>query len=263
LKTTVDFSRSIRKTILNCAQRAHVGHIGSSLSITDIIAVLYNQIFPILEDNLFTFILSKGHAALAVYAALTEIGVLTEEEMLRYCQDDTLLGTHPDYRIPGIELSTGSLGMGFGAGAGFALAAKIRGQQRKVFVLLSDGEIDEGVVWETAMFAAHQKLSNLIAIVDYNRQQALGSTENVLNLDPLEERWSSFGWQVKSIDGHNLIELTDTLLSTLNNLSGQPQVIIARTVSGHGVSFMEKKVEWHYLPMSDQEYWQALKEIEE
>jgi transketolase len=257
-------SLEIRRIILHQAKRAHVGHIGSALSITDIIAALYNSILEIrgLDDpDRDRFILSKGHAALALYAALFIKGWLSEESLNSYCGNGTLLGVHPEYALPGIDFCSGSLGQGLSIGAGAALGARLQQSNRRIFVLLSDAECNEGAVWEAVMFASHNKLSNLIAVVDLNGQQALGYTKNVLNLSPLADRWRVFGWDVFEVDGHNPSEMVNAI-RCMNTIIGPPHVLIAHTVFGRGVSFMENQIKWHYWPMSDNEYLQALGEIE-
>jgi transketolase len=254
----------IRRIILEQSKRAHVGHIGSALSVADIVAALYGGVLNVSNpDDLDRdrFLLSKGHAALAVYAALYLRGWLTEDELNGFCGDGTLLGVHPDHALKGVDFSTGSLGHGLSIGAGAALAARLQGSKRRVFVLMSDAECNEGSVWEAMMFAAHWRLANLIAIVDLNGQQAFGYTADVLNLTPLAKRWEAFGWEVHEVDGHNPCEIAETAAS-LNTNSAPPHVLIAHTVFGKGVSYMENQIKWHYQPMSDPEYRQALKEIE-
>lgn len=257
------WSFQIRRIILEQSKRAHVGHIGSALSIADIIAALYADVLCIPDpDNLERdrFILSKGHAVLAVYVALFLKGWLTEELLNTYCADASLLGVHPEHTLRGIDFSTGSLGQGLSFGAGAALAARLQQSSRRVFVLLSDAECNEGSVWEAVMFAAHHRLSNLIVIVDLNGQQALGHTEQVLNLTPMAGRWRSFGWNVHEVDGHDVVDIKEKIAG-IDTTSGPPHVLIAHTVFGKGVSYMESQIKWHYWPMSDQEYQQALNEI--
>lgn len=256
-------SRDIRKIILEQSYRAHVGHIGSALSIADIIATLYANVLRIAEPgdpDRDRFILSKGHAVLAVYAALFLTKVLSEEDLNTYCADASCLSVHPEHTVRGVDLSTGSLGQGLSMGGGCALAARLQRSSRRVFVLVSDAECNEGAVWEAVMFAAHHRLSNLIAIVDLNGQQALGYTDQVLSLSPMAERWGAFGWDVHEIDGHDPIGIAD-IIAGLDTNSGPPHVLIARTVFGKGVSYMENQIKWHYWPMSDEEYQLALKEI--
>lgn len=241
-----------------------MGHIGSALSIADVIAALYGNVLCIDDPDdpeRDRFILSKGHAALALYAALFLKGWISEEILNTYCGDGTVLGVHPEHVVRGVDFSTGSLGQGVSMGAGAALAARLQQSSRRVFVLVSDAECNEGSLWEAVMFAAHHRLSNLIAIVDLNGQQALGYTHQVLNLSPMAERWRAFGWDVCEVDGHDVSAITRTIRD-LNTSSGPPHVMIGHTIFGKGVSFMENQIKWHYWPMSEEEYQQALKEIE-
>lgn len=256
-------ARTIRRIILDISKRAYVGHIGSSLSIADIVAALYMHILHIPspdDPERDRFVLSKGHAAPAVYAALHLRGWLSEADLHSFCGDGTRVAVHPEYALTGIDFSTGSLGHGLSLGSGSALAARMHQSPRRVFVLLSDAECNEGSQWEAIMFAAHHRLANLIAIVDLNGQQALDYTPNVIDLSPLGERWRAFGWDVYEVDGHNQDEIITTI-EELNTTNGPPHVIIAHTTFGKGVSFMENQITWHYLPMSDDEYRQALHEI--
>jgi transketolase len=256
-------SRKIRGIILQQSKRANVGHIGSALSIADILAALYGRVLrgggPA-DWQRDRFILSKGHAALALYAALRLKGWLTDEALDTFCADGSFLGVHPDHMLPGVEFSTGSLGLGLSFGAGSALAARLQQSSRRIFVLVSDAECNEGSLWEAATFAAHHQLGNLTAIVDLNGQQALGYTEAVLSMTPLGDRWRAFGWDVRDVDGHD-VEAIAATLDKLDN-SGPPHVLIARTRFGKGVSFMESKIKWHYWPMSDDEFRQAVLEVE-
>lgn len=257
-------SYRIRRIIIEQSKRAHVGHIGSALSVADIIAALYHQVMhvPSAEDPLRDrFILSKGHAALALYAALHLKGFVSAEQIDTYCSDHGLCGVHPEHHLCGIDFSTGSLGHGLAVGAGVALAARMRGERFRCFVLVSDAECNEGSLWETVMFAGHHRLANLIAIVDDNGQQAFGKTKDIIDLHPLSDKWQAFGWNVHEVDGHNVAALTDAFRD-LSSQGNAPGVVIARTVSGKGVSFMEGKVEWHYLPLSEEQYAQAIQELE-
>jgi transketolase len=256
---------AIRRIVLEQSKRAGVGHIGSALSIADIIASLYSGVVnvPATDDpERDRFILSKGHAALALYAALHLRGFVTRDQLDTYCGDGTLLGVHPEHALTGVDVSTGSLGQGLSIATGIALAARMQGSRRRAFVLISDAECNEGSVWEAAMFAAHHRLSNVIAIVDVNKQQALGYTEDVLSLSPLTDKWRAFGWDVHAVDGHDIDALTQTM-TALEQDEGPPHILIADTTFGKGVSFMEGQIKWHYLPMSDDEYARALREIEE
>lgn len=256
-------SREIRRIIIEESRRANVGHIGSALSIADIISTLFAYELrhggsnDPLRDR---FILSKGHAALALYAALHLKGILTRNELETYCQDGSMLGVHPEHHLSGIDFSTGSLGHGLSIGAGSALAARMKDQDYRVFVLVSDAECNEGSLWEAVMFAGHHRLSNLVAIVDNNGQQALGKTKDIIDLSPLGKKWETFGWEVHEVDGHDVTVLRETF-SGLDTARGGPKVVICDTVCGKGVSFMERKVEWHYLPLSEAQYLQALNEI--
>lgn len=272
----------IRQLILEMAKRAGVGHIGSALSIADITAALYGDVLRIVHPdnpNRDRFILSKGHAAMALYAALYLKRWLTKQTLETYCMDPMAseskedltrhsplcthhcLGVHPEHVTPGVDFSTGSLGHGLAIGTGAALAARIEGCSRRVFVLISDAECNEGSIWESVMLAAHHRLANLIAIIDLNSQQAFGYTDEVLNLSPMREKWEAFGWNVHEVDGHNVAEITETIRK-LNTTSDSPHVLIARTTFGKGVSYMENRIKWHYMPMSDTEYLQAVEEVE-
>jgi transketolase len=253
----------IRRIVLDQSMRAHIGHIGSALSIADIVATLYAGVLRIpspTDPDRDRFVLSKGHAVLALYAALHLRGVLSELELNSYCGDGTLLGVHPEQALRGVDFSTGSLGQGLSVGAGAAYAARLQKSARRVFVLLSDAECNEGSVWEAITFAAHHRLSNLIAIVDLNGQQALGYTEDVLSMSPMTDRWRVFGWDAHEVDGHDQPGLRSTIES-LDVTSGPPHVLIAHTTFGKGVSFMERQVKWHYLPLSAEQHQQAIAEI--
>jgi transketolase len=256
-------SQNVRRLILQSSWRAGVGHIGSALSVADILTALYSGILtnerPSAPDR-DRFVLSKGHAALALYAVLCLKGWLTPEELSTYCSDATMLGVHPERALPGVDFSTGSLGHGLSFGAGAALAALMDGSARRAFVLLSDAECNEGSVWEAVMFAAHHRLSNLVAIVDVNGQQALGYTRDVLSMTPLADRWRAFGWDVREIDGHDVPGLA-AAVEGLDRRSGPPHVLLANTTFGKGVSFMERRIEWHYLPMTAVQYEQAMREV--
>ena len=256
-------AQSIRRIILEQSRRAHVGHIGSALSVADIIAALYGHILNISEPadpDRDRFVLSKGHASLALYGALFLKGWISAERLNTYCGDDSLLGVHPERALRGVDFTTGSLGHGLPFGAGAALWARFQHSRRRAFVLLSDAECNEGSLWEAVMFAAHHRLGNLVAIIDLNGQQALGYTEHVLSLSPMADRWRSFGWDVHEVDGHRVPDLVQTV-GGLDTAGGPPHVLIARTTFGKGVSFMEGQIKWHYLPMSETEYAQALEEI--
>jgi|SRR5579862_496934 len=252
----------IRRSTIVTSKRANVGHIGSCLSVADIIAALYGGVVrgEPAEYDRDRFVLSKGHAALALYAALNGVGRLSDADLATFCDDGSELNTHPAHTVAGVDFSTGSLGHGLSIGAGAALAARLQGSSRRVFVLVSDAECNEGAVWEAVMFAAHHRLGNLIAIIDANGQQALGLTTDILDLAPLRRRWEAFGWDASDVDGHD-VEAIATILDRTDTRSGPPRVLVARTVFGKGVSFMEGQLAWHYLPLSDHDYERALAEI--
>lgn len=254
----------IRRIVIEQSFRAGVGHIGSALSVADIIDCLYEKVLNVPTDadpDRDRFILSKGHAALALYAAFLKHGWMTEDKLTTFCGDNSLLGLHPEVLLRGIDFSTGSLGQGLSFGAGAALAGRLLGSSRRIFVLISDAECNEGSVWEAVMFSVHHNLANLIVIVDLNEQQALGYTRDVLDLASLEDRFRTFGFDVHSVDGHDKNALLTTIEGLQTN-SGPPHVLVARTIFGKGISFMERQVKWHYSPLSDSEYVQALSEIE-
>jgi transketolase len=255
----------IRQTVIEQSKRANVGHIGSALSIADLLAALYAG--PLAasrpdDPDRHRLVLSKGHAALALYGALNASGQLSDDQLNSFCADGTEVVGHPEHLLAGIDFSTGSLGHGLSMATGAALAARLQGSSRRVYALMSDAECNEGSVWEAAMFAAHHRLANLTAIIDVNGQQALGYTKDVLDLEPLGARWSSFGWDVRELDGHDLEALTEALASPPMQENPAPHVILARTTFAKGVSFMESRIEWHYLPMSDDEYGLARSELQ-
>jgi len=254
--------RDIRRLVLQMAYDAGVGHIGSALSVADILLALYQDVLniPSPDDRQRDrFVLSKGHAALALYAVLHMRGWISAEDLKTYCGDNSLLGVHPDQVMAGVDFSTGSLGHGLSMAAGSALAARMQDSSRRVYVLISDAECNAGSVWEAAMFCAHRELSNITAIVDCNGQQALGYTRDVLDLQPLAARWQSFGWHVEEVDGHDIDALSTALAASTRTSS--PRVVIANTTLGSGVSFMERLVHWHYWPMNEEQFKQALKEV--
>jgi transketolase len=241
-------------------------HIASSLSIADIVAVLYGDIltFDSLNPGMLSrdrFILSKGHACAAVYAALAELGFISVEELNHFGENFSKMMTHINHKVKGVEFSTGSLGHGLPFGTGKALAAKMSGESWRTFVLLSDGELAEGSNWEAALFAAHHQLDNLVAIVDYNKLQSLGSVADTLGIEPLSDKFESFGWSVQEVDGHDHAQLSQVLKHT-PWIRNKPSLLIAHTTKGRGVSFMENKVEWHYRTPSAIQLEIALMELE-
>lgn len=256
---------AIRRIIIEQSKRAGVGHIGSALSVADIIASLYGGVMRIAaprDPERDRFVLSKGHAALALYAAFALRQWISQDELNTFCADGSRLGVHPEHALPGVDFATGSLGQGLSFATGAALAARKQGSSRRTYVLLSDAECNEGSVWEAIMFAAHHKLSNLTAIVDLNGQQAFGYTKDVLDTSPMEARWQAFGWDVHAIDGHDVAGMSAKMLSFADD-GTKPHVLVAHTTFGKGVSFMERQIKWHYSPLNDAEFAQAMSELEE
>ena len=244
-------SAIVRLWVVEQAIVSRVGHIGSALSIVETLAVLWGRVMhaPGSEDpDRDRFILAKGHAALALYSVLRFQGQITDDLFRTYCRDGWPLGVHPERGLPSVEITTGSLGQGLSVGCGLAYALRKRGSPARVFVLLSDAECNEGQVWEAAMFAYHHRLANLVVVVDVNGMQALGRTRDVLDLDPLARRWEAFGWLAREADGHDEADLLAALTDGIAGRSG-PAVVLARTVLGKGVSFMEDRLEWHYRNM--------------
>ena len=249
-----NFSLKIRKLILKIANSSQCSHIGSNLSIVDILSVLYVKF---LKDRKNSFILSKGHACLAQYCVLKELGFITDKTLNTFGKNGTILMSHSSHKVPGINLSTGSLGHGLPVATGIALANKINKKKSKMFVLLSDGELDEGSNWESILFSSHHKLDNLVIIIDYNKLQSTNSVKNTLNLEPLDKKFESFGCKVLTVNGHNC----EKIFKALNSKSSKPLVVIANTVKGKGVSFMENSVLWHYKSLDSEDYKRALKII--
>lgn len=264
--SNVKFAKNIRISTARMVSQANSSHIGSCFSMADIIAVLYNETLNLEPSNPSwpqrdRFILSKGHACAVVYAALAEKGFFQKEELETYAQEGSPLMAHISHRVPGVEFSTGSLGHGLPFAVGKALSAKLRQDKWHTFVMLGDGEVDEGSNWEAILFAAHHKLSNLTVIVDMNNLQSLTTVEKTLNLEPLDQKFESFGAEVLKIDGHSLEEIA-LALSESKRDSGKPTVILAKTVKGKGVDFMENKVEWHYRSPNADQLQDAISQLE-
>lgn len=256
----------IRKDIITMTAEAGSGHPGGSLSATDILTVLYFHEMrvdsgnPQWEDR-DRFALSKGHAAPALYAILAKKGFFPGEELLKLRKIDSMLQGHPDMKgTPGVDMSTGSLGQGFSASCGMAISAKIYKKDYRVYTLLGDGELQEGIVWEAAMFAAHYKLDNLTAIIDYNGLQIDGPNEEVLTVSPVADKFRAFGWNVIETDGHCMEDIIASI-DEAKRVKGVPTVIVAKTVKGKGVSFMENVVDWHGKAPKDDQKLQALGEL--
>jgi transketolase len=257
----------IRYHTLWMTHRAKSSHIGSNYSMAELLAVLYGKILrvnpadPDWPDR-DRFILSKGHACAALYAVLAECGFFPLEWLDTFCQNGSRLVGHATHTyVPGVEVSTGSLGHGLSLATGMALAAKRDGKQYRVFALLSDGECDEGSTWEAALFASHHGLDNLVALVDYNKIYSMGFVKEVVDLEPFAAKWRSFGWAVREIDGHNLAEI-EAPLSQVPYESARPSCLIAHTIKGKGVSFMENDVLWHFRSPQGEEFEAALTELE-
>jgi transketolase len=258
----------IRKKIVELTVIAGGGHIGGALSMTDVMVALYYHYLrvdpanPGLPDR-DRFILSKGHGALGICPVLSDLGYYPEELMANFNGLDSPFGMHPDmHKIPGIEISTGSLGHGLSIAVGCALAARLDSASWRTCCLLGDGELNEGMVWEAAMSAAAFKLGNLVAVVDRNGFSLDGPTEEVMPLEPLARKWEAFGWRVQEIDGHSMAEIVAALAALPPTGSEVPQCIIARTVKGKGVSFMENKAEWHYGGLDEEKAGVVLDELE-
>lgn len=264
---SIDLANKVRIDTLKMTSKGGSSHIGSILSICDILAVLYSDVLRVKPDkpdwnDRDRFILSKGHAGAAVYATLANIGFFDTELLMSHYQNGSLLSGHVSHKgIPGIELSTGSLGHGLSVATGIALAAKLDAKQFRSFCLLSDGEMDEGSNWEPIMFASHHNLDNLVAIVDYNKLQSLGSVSETLALEPFGDKWTSFGWHVVELDGHNHAQMMEAF-HQIPAESGKPTVFICNTTKGKGVSFMENSVLWHYRTAKGEEFDSALKELQ-
>ena len=259
-------AQRLRIHALDMTSRAGSSHIGSMFSIADLIAVLYGGALRVDPRNpkweaRDRFILSKAHAGAIVYAALAERGFFPVENLTTYYQDGSLLGGHVSHSgVPGVEMSFGSLGHGLPVAAGMAYAARSAGAGHRVVIVLGDGECDEGSNWEAMLFCAHHGLDNVLAIVDYNKIQSLDSVENTLALEPLVDKWRSFGWEVREIDGHSHPQI-EAALRELPWRRGAPGCLIAHTVKGKGVSFMENSVLWHYRAARGEEYDRALTEL--
>ncbi|MBI4333164.1 MAG: transketolase [Chloroflexi bacterium] len=260
-------ARTVRNHVLEMVAGARKGHIGGAFSATDILVSLYfGGILRVDPKNPSwgdrdRFILSKGHSCVALYAILAERGFFPASELDSFCQNGSRLGGHPDRRIPGVEADTGSLGHGLGIGAGLALSARIGRQNYKTVVLLGDGECYEGSVWEAAMFAGHHQLSNLVAIVDRNCQCVTDFTEDCNRLEPFADKWRAFNWDVREVDGHSFEQLVGAFKDFGSRGSGKPLSIIANTVKGKGVTFMERTLVWHHSVPSSKNLEEARRQL--
>ena len=263
LKVTAN---NIRKSIIEEVYSAASGHPGGSLSAADTLTVLYFYQMNIdpkdpKNENRDRFVLSKGHASPVLYATLAERGYFSKEELKSFRKLGSMLQGHPDMKgVPGVDMSTGSLGQGLSAANGMALASKIDSKGYRVYALLGDGEIEEGQIWEAAMTSSHYKLDNLCVIVDNNNLQIDGSVDNVMNVYPIDEKFRSFGFEVFTVDGNNIDELI-AVFEKAKTVKGKPTAIVAKTVKGKGVSFMENQVGWHGKAPKEEEYNQAMEEL--
>jgi transketolase len=260
-------AKTIRESILTMVHQANSGHVGGSLGATDLLVALYYHVMdhrpdhPDWEDR-DRFILSKGHCTPVLYSVLADCGYFPMSDLATFRRPGSHLQGHPyQPKTPGVEASTGTLGLGISTGVGMALGAKIRNQGHYYYILCGDGEIQEGQVWEAAMFANKYKLDNVVGIVDRNYLQTDGNSEEIMPLDPLVPKWESFGWHVQEIDGHDYLAIIDAVTEA-KAVRGKPSMIVANTVKGKGVAFMENVVKWHGTPPDNDEYNKALKALE-
>jgi transketolase len=252
-KTTASLdkrSKELRLQVIKTVNAAGRGHVGAAMSLIEIMRVLYDHILkydpknPKWEDR-DRHILSKGHGCIALYVLLAEKGFFPEEELWNFCKPKGLLGGHPETKVPGVEASTGSLGHGLPIGVGMAINAKLEKKNHRVFVVVGDGESNEGSVWEAALCASKHKLDNLTVLVDYNKHQSYGATCEVLDLEPLADKWKAFGFGVKEVDGHDVGQLK-SVLSQVPFEKNKPSVVICHTIKGRGISFAENNMHWHH-----------------
>jgi len=266
LEELSEITRQLRIDILTMLNRAGSGHTGGSLSAVEILTTLYFSELrhhpqnPKWEER-DRFVLSKGHAAPALYAVLARCGYFNPEELKSLRKKGGILQGHPDMNTtPGVEISTGSLGQGLSIANGMALGLKLDRKNARVYVLMGDGEVEEGQIWEAAMSSAHYKIDNLCALLDYNGLQIDGPVKKIMNINPLSDKWRSFGWHVFEVDGHSMEAILDALHKA-KKIKGKPSIIICKTIKGKGVSFFENKVEYHGVAPTDEELKGALKEL--
>lgn len=262
-----ELSRRIRASALRMVSKANASHIGTCLSMADLLGVLYGGVLNVdpadpQKPDRDRFILSKGHGAAILYAVLAELGFFPREWLNDYCMDGSLLTGHISHKVPGVEVSTGSLGHGLPVGCGMALAARADRAPWRTFVMLSDGELDEGSNWEAILFAGHHKLDNLVAIVDYNKIQSFGTVKEVLDLEPLASKWKAFNWAVHELDGHDHATI-QSAFAKIPFEPGRPNVVIAHTIKGKGVNYMENQLAWHYRAPSGELLVNALAQVGE
>jgi transketolase len=268
-KTPLDErSLQLRRQIVRMLQKGGRGHVGSAFSLVEMLRVLYDDVLHYdpkqpRSPQRDRFILSKGHGCLALYVLLAEKGFFPEAELWKFCKTDGILGGHPEYgKVPGIEASTGSLGHGLPIGVGFALNARYAKASHRVFVVGSDGESNEGSVWEAALCASKHQLSNLTVLIDYNKQQSYSTTYEVLDLEPFADKWRAFGFVAEEVDGHDVAQLRSTLKRTPFD-AHKPSAIICHTIKGKGVSYVENNLNWHHKnKVTDDEVTSLLAELE-
>lgn len=261
-----DFAKAIRRTSVQLAYNTHTSHTGGTMSQADILAVLYSGFMNITPDTMDSpirdrFIQSKGHCCASYYAALALKGFMNYDELMeQYCHDGSQYFEHVSHKLPGVELSTGSLGHGLPVACGMALGAKRTQSNNNVYIIIGDGEINEGSNWEAIMFAAHNNLDNLCVILDKNNMQALGDTKDILCLDPMPEKLKAFQWNVIDIDGHDIQQILDAF-NNFKRTEDKPTIIIANTIKGKGVSYMEHNLKFHYSAPNEEEYKLAMEEL--
>ena len=243
-------SKDLRQLVVRMIEVGRRGHIGSAASLIEVLRVLYDSWLDYRVDepgwsDRDRFILSKGHGCLALYAVLADKGFISLDELDRFCSPESLLGGHPEIKVPGVEASTGALGHGFPIGVGMALAAKLKSKEYRVAVVVGDGEINEGSVWEAALSAAKHRLSNLVVFIDYNKLQSYGKTSDVLDLEPLVDKWVSFGFETREVNGHDVSALEELVRSLPFN-KGKPSAVICHTVKGKGFGIAEHNSDWHH-----------------
>ncbi len=260
-------TKALRKTVLNMAYAGSTVHIGCAFSIIEILAVLYrNHLrYPNNDPRAFErdyFVLSKGHGVMAQYACMLELGWLKDEAIAQYFADGTELKGLSDSRIAGLEVTSGSLGHGFSVGVGLALGAKLRNSEQKTYVVVGDGEINEGPIWEGALFAAHHQLKNFMVIVDENGYQAMGSTHDVIELGSIQSKLETFGFEAATIDGHNEDAIDNAIKQLWESTSTSPKALVAKTIKGKGVPFMENNNIWHYTRLDSETYSRAMSAVE-
>ncbi len=259
-------SAKLRRSVLDMAYAGSTVHIGCAFSIIELLAVLHRSFLRYPENNPQSdlrdyMILSKGHGVMAQYACMHARGWLEQEQLDSYFSDGTSLKGLSDSRVPGLEVTSGSLGHGFSVGVGMALAAKLKISNQRTFIMVGDGEINEGPIWEGAMFAAHHGLKDLVLIVDVNGFQAMGQTDDILSLGDIAEKFTAFGFECLHVDGHNEQAIEQSINSLINSHLNKPKALIAKTVKGKGVSFMENNNEWHYSRLTEVLFSQAVREV--